>query len=138
MRPAAAVLAAAAVLGTVLAGCGLDVQSPDLFLLTRTGPGGRLTLEVSDGGAMRCNGGRARSVSSARLISARDLADSLAADAQRHFSLPAPAGSIYRYRIDLPQGTIRFADRDARRHPELASAVLFATQAAGQVCGLAG
>ncbi|HEX8975762.1 MAG TPA: hypothetical protein VF781_04550 [Solirubrobacteraceae bacterium] len=134
MRPAAA----AAVLAAVLGGCGLNVQSPDLFLLTRTGPGGKLTLEVSDGGTLRCNGGQARTISSARLISARDLADNLAQDAQRNLSLPAPAGSVYAFRIVLQQGTIRFADRDAQRHPELADAVLFATQAAEQVCGPAG
>lgn len=134
MRPAAA----AAVLAAVLTGCGLNVQSPDLFLLTRTGPGGKLTLEVSDGGSLRCNGGQARTISSARLISARDLADNLAQDAQRNLSLPTPADSVYAFRIVLQQGTIRFADRDAQRRPELADAVLFATQAAEQVCGLAG
>ena len=40
--------ALALVIGAVLAGCGLSVQSPDLFLLTRTGQGRTLTLLVSD------------------------------------------------------------------------------------------
>ena len=42
----------AVALGAVLAGCGLSVQSPDLFLLTRSGAGGRLKLLVSDDGTI--------------------------------------------------------------------------------------
>ena len=40
------------VLAGLLAGCGLDVKAPDLFLLTRTGQGKRLQLLVSDGGTV--------------------------------------------------------------------------------------
>jgi hypothetical protein len=132
-RPGRAILATAAL---ALSGCGLNVQSPDLFLLTRTGQGAKLTLDVSDGGTMRCDGGHVRNISSARLIAARDLADNLAADAQHKLTLPARPGSIYSFRIALQQGTIRFSDRDTQQHPYLAQAVLFATQAAQQVCGL--
>ena len=133
VRPAVFALSACG-----LAGCGLNVQSPDLFLLTRTGQGGKLVLEVSDGGTIRCNGGSAHPISSARLITARDLADSLAADAQNKMKLPVRTGSIYSFRIRLQQGTITFADRDTPGHPNLAQAALFATQAAQRVCGLAG
>ncbi|RDJ93938.1 hypothetical protein B4Q13_18415, partial [Lacticaseibacillus rhamnosus] len=35
-----------------LAGCGLSVQSADLFVLTRTGQGATLTMLVSDGGTI--------------------------------------------------------------------------------------
>jgi hypothetical protein len=129
--------AVSVLLGTgALAGCGLNVQSPDLFLLTRTGPGGKLTLEVSDGGAIRCNGGHARTISSARLITARDLADNLSSDAGHNLDLPTAPGSIYTFRILLQQGTIRFSDRDTSGRPNLAQAALFATEAAQQVCGL--
>src|SRR5579875_3410657 len=41
-----------------VAGCGLNVQSPDLFLLTRRGQGQTLTLLVNDDGTVRCDGGR--------------------------------------------------------------------------------
>jgi hypothetical protein len=121
-----------------LSACGLNVQSPDLFLLTRTGPGAKLTLDVGDGGTMRCDGGHTRNISSARLIAARDLADSLGTDAQHNLTLPVRPDSIYRFQIALQQGTIRFSDRDIQHHPDLAQAVLFATQAAQQVCGLPG
>ena len=42
-------------IAVVLAGCGLNVQSADLFLLTRTGQGPKLTLLVNDSGTIRCN-----------------------------------------------------------------------------------
>ena len=48
----------AGLLAGALAGCGLNVASPDLFVLTRTGQGGKLTLLVNDGGTVRCNGGK--------------------------------------------------------------------------------
>ncbi|MEO6859389.1 MAG: hypothetical protein ABI323_12530 [Solirubrobacteraceae bacterium] len=121
-----------------LASCGLNVQAPDLFLLTRTGQGGTLTLEVNDSGTIRCNRGSAHQISSARLITARDLADNLATDAQNNLHLSVRTGSIYSFRIRLQQGTITFSDRDTAGHPNLAQAALFATEAAQQVCGLAG
>ena len=131
---AAVLLVGAAATG----GCGLNVQSADLFLLTRTGPGTKLTLEVNDGGTIRCNGGHAHRISSAQLIAARDLADNLAADAQHGLHLAPAPGSIYRFRIGLEQGVVRFSDRDTAGRPNLARAVLFATQTAQQVCGLNG
>jgi hypothetical protein len=128
----------AAVIVTVVAGCGLDVQEPDLFLLSRTGQGTRLTLVVNDSGTIRCNGGKARMISSARLIQARDLADNLTQDAQANLDLPPRADSVFSYRISMQPGTLRFSDRDTLHHPELAQAELFAAQAAQSVCGLSG
>src|SRR5947209_3240192 len=94
-----AAVAAAALAGAAgLAGC-FDVRSPDLFLLTRTGQGSTLTLLVNDGGTIRCNGHKAKPVSNATLVAARDLADNLADDAQRKLTIPPEAGSVYDYRI---------------------------------------
>jgi hypothetical protein len=122
----------------VLAGCGLDVQAPDLFVLTRTGQGSKLTLLVNDSGTISCNGGKARMISSARLITARDLSDNLAKDASSNLRLPIAAGSTYTYKIRMQQGTITFSDRDTARRPYLAQTELFAIDAAQQVCGLSG
>ncbi len=55
---AAAAAAAAAML--LLAACGENVQSPDLFVLTRTGQGQTLTLLVNDSGTIRCDGRAAK------------------------------------------------------------------------------
>jgi hypothetical protein len=122
----------------LVAGC-FDVQSPDLFLLTRTGEGGKLTLLVNDSGTISCNGGKAKQISSQRLIQARDLSDNLGGDATAKLTIPSEPGSVNYFRIQMQQGTIAFPDKTAdARHPNLAQAELFATQAAVQVCGLTG
>jgi hypothetical protein len=121
-----------------LAACGLDVQQPDLFLLTRTGQGTKLTLLVNDSGTIRCNGSRPKMLSGTLLIQARDLADSLGKDAEAGLALPAKAGTVFSYRIRMEQGTLRFADRDTSGHSELAQAELFTAQAAQRACGLTG
>ncbi len=119
--------------GLCLGGC-FDVQSADLFLLTRQGPQGRLSMLVSDGGTIRCNGGPERALSNSLLIAGRDLADDLDTDAKARLHLPVPPGSLTTYSVRLPDGTVSFADRNADRRPELGRAVLFALQAAQGPC----
>jgi hypothetical protein len=131
------VLAAVVSGALITTGCGFDVQSADLFLITRTGQGTKLTLLVSDGGTIACNGGQARTISSARLIAARDLSDNLGGDASHNLKLPIGPGSTFAFRVHMQQGTITFSDRDTRRYPNLAQLELFTTEAAQQVCGLA-
>jgi hypothetical protein len=127
-------------LAVTLAGCGLAVQAPDLFLLTRTGEGSRLTLLVSDSGTIRCNGGRARRLSDPLLLQARDLASSLGGDASERVRIPSPRNSAFRYTIRLQQGTISFPDTAAAggKYPRLAQAEQFALQAGQQACGISG
>jgi hypothetical protein len=120
------------------AGCGLNVRSPDLFLLTRSGQGGSLTLLVNDGGTIRCDGGRSRSLADQLLIRARDLATALDKDAKTGLRIAAPANSVFRYTVKLQDGTISFPDTAAASRHELAQAELFAVQAARQACGLSG
>jgi hypothetical protein len=130
-RPHVAAATAAVV---VLAGCGLDVKSPDLFVLTRIGQGRTLTLLVNDGGTIRCNGSKPRPISDALLIHARDLVDGLTDDAKKSLSIPAPANSAYRYLIRLSQGTVSFPDTAAAHHEEFASAEQFVLQALAGPC----
>jgi hypothetical protein len=126
-------LAVAAALG----GCGLDVQSPDLFLLTRTGQGPALTLLVNDGGTIRCNGGKPKQLSDHMLIQARALADSLDKDAKNKLEIAAAArGSVNFYTVKLQDGKVTFPDTAGASHKELAQAELFAVQAAQSPCGL--
>ena len=125
------------VAGAATAGCGLNVESPDLFTLSRTGQGKPLTLLVNDSGTIRCDGGKAKSLPDPLLLDARDLADDLNKDAQDKLHVPPPAaGSVFSYKITLQQGTVSFSDTAARSHPELARAELFAVQAAQGPCGL--
>ena len=129
---------AAILLCAGLAGCGFDVQSPDLFLLTRTGQAGKLTLLVNDSGTIRCNGGAAKQLPDPLLLQARDLATSLDGDAKSKLRIPAPTNSVYAYTVTLQDGTISFPDTAAARHSELAQAEQFALSAAQSVCGIGG
>jgi hypothetical protein len=132
------VVAVVAILVAALAGCGLDVQEADLFVLTRTGQGTKLTLLVNTSGTIRCNGGKAKMISSALLIQARDLSDDLGKDATKKLTIPAPAGTVFYYRISMQQGTIAFPDRSASAQKPLREAEQFAIAAATGPCGLSG
>jgi hypothetical protein len=136
-RQGAAWSAAVAAAALALTGC-LDVRSADLFLLTRTGQGSKVTLLVSDGGTIRCNGAKSRPISNSALIAARDLADNLSSDAQEGLTIPKGSGSVYYFTIKLQQGTVSFPDRAAAGRKALAQAELFATQTAQRECGLSG
>jgi hypothetical protein len=125
---------AIALLCVGLAGCGLGVQSPDLFLLTRTGQKQRLSLLVNDGGTIRCNGSKAKSLPDPLLLRARDLANSLDADAKARLRLPVPADSAFSYTIKLQDGTISFPDTAGSTRSELAQAEKFALDATEGPC----
>ncbi len=131
-------LAALAALAAIMAGCGLDIRPADLFLLTRTGQGHRLTMLVSDGGTVTCNRGSARTLPGPLLLEARDLANSLGSDAQAHLHIASGPGSVFRYTIRLQAGTVSFPDTAGARHPTLAQAELFALRTAEQACGIKG
>jgi hypothetical protein len=129
---------AAAATAALIGGCGFHVQSPDLFLLTRTGQGPTLTLLVNDGGTIRCDGRRARKLSDPLLLRARDLVSSLDHDAKGGLSIAATANSVFHYTIKLQDGTISFPDTASKTHSELAQAELLAVQLEQQACGLSG
>lgn len=114
-------------LAVLVAGCGLQVQSPDLFLLTRTGGGKKVTLLVNSGGTIRCNGSQPKPLPDTLLLQARNqAAGTLNTDAQHHLHIPQTPDSVYRYQVKLQPGTITFPDTAARRHPELARFELLA------------
>jgi hypothetical protein len=138
IRAAAATGLVVAALAVALAGCGLNVQQPDLFLLTRTGQGQELTLLPNDSGTISCDGGKARTLPDTLLIEARDLAQDLDQDARRGLTIKSTAGTVFNYRIKLEHGTISFPDSAARTRKELSQATLFAAQAAQRACGLSG
>ena len=78
---------AVALCAWLTAGCGLQVQAPDLFLLTRTGGGQQQTLLVNSGGSIRCNGSGAKPLPDKLLLQARRLTGTLNRDARRHLHL---------------------------------------------------
>jgi hypothetical protein len=140
VRSTRSLLAALAVgcAGMAIAGCGEDIRAPDLFVLNRTGEGKPLTLLVNDGGTIRCNGSKAKSLPDPLLLDARDLASDLNEDAKDKLRIARSPNSVFSYKVTLQDGTIYFSDTAARTHPELARAELFALQAAQGPCGLSG
>jgi hypothetical protein len=122
----------------VLAGCGLAVQAPDLFQVTRSGAGGqRLTLLVNDGGTISCDGGKPRSLPDPQLLQARDLATSLNADVNSKLRFPVNGRSVFSYTVKVQNGTFSFPDTAANTRKELSQLELFVLQAAASPCGLA-
>jgi hypothetical protein len=122
----------------VAGGCGFQVQSPDLFTMTRTGAGGSQSVLVNDGGTIRCNGGRSRKLADPLLLRARDLVATLDNDAKRGLRIAATRGSVFHYTIKFQDGTISFPDTASKSHSELAQAELLAVQLAQQACGISG
>ncbi len=132
MRVAIAVLAAVA----VLASCGFDVQSPDLFQVTRFGQGHKLTLLVNDGGTIACNGGKPKSLPDPQLLQARDLATSLNTDAKAKLRFSRTARTVFSYSVKVQNGTFTFPDTAADSRKELSQLELFVVQAAADPCGI--
>ncbi|HEU4702672.1 MAG TPA: hypothetical protein VFS37_09340, partial [Conexibacter sp.] len=64
------------------------------------------------------------------------IARELAEEASDGLALPAPPGSVLRYRLRTEDGTVTFSDEDAGRRPELAPVIVFARSVAQDVCGL--
>jgi hypothetical protein len=129
-----ALSSAAAVACVAVAGCGYSVQSPDDFLLTRAGQGPKLTLLVNDSGTIRCDGGHAKPIANALLISARDLVVNLDNDAKAKLKIPQSPNSVYRYTIVMQDGTIAFPDTAALTRHELSGAEQFVLQALAGPC----
>jgi hypothetical protein len=119
----------------LLAGCGENVQSPDLFLLTRTGQGQTLTLLVNDSGTISCDGRAPRPLPDQLLLVARDLANSLDDDAKAGLRIKRPPNSVFSYMVRLQDGTISFPDTAGSTRQELAQAEQFAVEAAQGPCG---
>jgi hypothetical protein len=135
VRPLAAVALIATVAGSFMAaGCGLNVQSPDLFVLTRAGAGQKLTVLVNDSGTVRCNGGASKPLPDPLLLQARDLASNLDNDAKSNLRIAPGPRTVNRYTVKLQDGSISFPDTAGAAHRELAQTELFATQIADGPC----
>jgi len=119
-RSCARALSAVALIAAALTGCGLDVQTSDLFLVTRTGEGAPLTMIINYDGGMTCNGRRGKILPDRLLLVARSLPGTLESDARKKLDPPSPPGSIYRFKVSLQYGTFSFPDTAAAHRPELA------------------
>jgi hypothetical protein len=118
----AVVLAAAA----LAAGCS-GPAPPDLFLVQRTGtiPGAKLTLRINDDGGAFCNGAGRKEMTSAQLITAREIRRMLDGDehdeenkiglAAKHINLPPGTITSFSYRVRSEKGTVAFSDTSAHQ-----------------------
>jgi hypothetical protein len=122
----------------VLAGCG--AASPDLFAVERSGqgPNARVTMVVSDGGSVTCNG-HSHTLDPDRLLQARQITRELAEPAQLHLELPPRPGeqSVLSYRVRLEAGAVAFADTSANLPPAFSSLQAFTKSVVEDVCGIA-
>jgi hypothetical protein len=142
VRSAAAVLLVAAAVLAV-AGCGENVELPDLFVVTRTGGGAKLTVLVNEGGTVHCyrkpaHPGPAHQLSDPQLIQARGVTEELQTPSAKHLSLPPRPGSVFRYVVRDAEGTVRFADNSAGQPSALHHLQYLVLEAAQRVCGLPG
>jgi hypothetical protein len=112
----ARVALALALAAPALAGCG--TEGHDLFVVERAGtiPGAGLQLRVTDDGRASCNRRPLVDITSAQLIAAREIERDLEPLAKRRFALAPGAASVFRYRVALEDGAVRFAD-DSRGQP---------------------
>jgi hypothetical protein len=115
-------------------GCGLEVQGADLFLVTRTGAGQKLSLLINEDGTISCNGGKAKRLPDPLLLEARDLATGLNNDVKLRFG--TSAHSVFTYVVKVPNGTFTFPDTAGSARKELAQLELFVVQAAADSCGI--
>lgn len=131
MRRLLAALAAA----PALAACG--TPSHDLFVVQRSGllPGARLTMLVTDSGAVTCNGAR-HDLGSERLIEAREIERDLEEPGSRGLSLPPRARSQLTYEVRLETGIVRFSDNSQAQPAAFFRLAAFVRAVAKDVCGL--
>jgi hypothetical protein len=136
MRGRAVSAAAALTAAGVIAGCGFDVQAADLFVITRTGEGQKLTMLVSYDGTISCNDGPQKQLPDPLLLQGRDLSNTLDNDAKDKLDLPRTSQSVFSYTVKLQNGTISFPDTAGLTHPDLAQTEQFFLNAAQQGCGI--
>jgi hypothetical protein len=141
------VLLALAVAAVMSAGCNGALPA-DLFVVQRTGSieGARLTLRISDDGGAFCNGGERKEITSAQLITAREIRRELDGDkndeekkvglAAKHINMPPGAITTLSYRVRSEMGTVAFSDTSARQPQTFYRLAQLTRDVARGACGL--
>ena len=119
----------------VLVGCGSP--PPDLFLVTRSGPdpAANLTMLVSDGGSVTCNG-KEHALDAKHLLQARQLARDLAKQAELGLELPPGPNSNLSYKVKLESGTVEFSDTSKGNPQSFFRLAAFTKDVSERVCGI--
>jgi hypothetical protein len=119
----------------LLAGCGLEIQQPDLFLIKRAGPGRAVTIVINSDGTVTCDRRRTGTLSSSQLITARDIQPAIHRMAIRKLRIPRGRATIYMYTVRVDSGTIMFPDTEAAHNHTLAQLELLDAQGEQLACG---
>jgi hypothetical protein len=119
----------------VLAGCGS--ASPDLFVVERSGPdpAANLTMRVTDGGQVYCNG-KEHALDADRLLQARELTRDLSEQAELGLDLPPRPNSNLSYTVRLEAGTVKFSDTSRGNPPSFFQLAAFTKDVSEDVCGI--
>ena len=119
----------------LLAGCGSP--APDLFVVERSGPdpAANLTMLVSDGGSVTCNG-KEHDLDADRLLRARQLARDLAKQAELRLELPPGPGANLSYKVRLEAGTVAFSDTSRGNPKSFYQLAAFTKDVSERVCGI--
>jgi hypothetical protein len=123
------------VVAVVLAGCGSP--PPDLFVVERSGPdpAANLTMRVTDGGTVYCNG-KEHPLDSKRLLQARQLARDLAKQAEVGLELPPGPGANLSYKVELEAGNVAFSDTSKGNPHDFFVLAAFTKDVSEDVCGI--
>jgi hypothetical protein len=118
-----------------LAGCG--TPSADLFVVTRTGAdrNANLTLLVSDGGTVRCNGAK-HEIPGKLLLEARELTRQMSEQAELNLALEPGPDPVLSYKVQMEAGTIAFADTSRPLPRSFTELTVFTKRVSEDVCGI--
>ena len=116
-----------------LAGCG--TASADLFVVKRSGADRKanLTLLVSDGGTVTCNG-REHEIANDLLLRARELTRQMSEQAELNLALPPGPDPVLSYRVEMEAGTIAFADTSRPLPRSFTDLTVFTKDVSENVC----
>jgi hypothetical protein len=133
-------------LGAALA-AGCNGPTPaDLWVVSRTGtiPGAKLDVRFIDDGHVSCNRGPAKAISSAQLITAREIRRELDGEkdedvglAEKHIDLPPGSISSLSFRVRSEKGTVAFSDTSKGQPQTFYRIAELTREVAKGVCGLA-
>jgi hypothetical protein len=118
-----------------LAGCG--TPSADLFLVKRSGADRKanLTLLVSDGGTVTCNGAE-HEISGELLLRARELERAMSEQAELNLALEPGPKAVLTYKVEMEAGTIAFSDTSRPLPRSFTDLTVFTKAVSEDVCGI--
>jgi hypothetical protein len=127
--------AVVALAALALAGCGSPPA--DLFVVTRSGPdpAANLTMVVSDGGSVTCNG-KEHPLDADRLLRARQLTRDLSKQAELRLELPPGPNANLSYKVRLEAGSVAFSDTSRGNPQAFFRLAAFTKDVSERVCGI--